>query len=742
MLRILWVITLLLVASYSVASERVVNERPKIGLALGGGGAKGAAHIGVLKVLEELNIPVDYIAGTSMGAYVAGMYASGLSADEIEQRMLGTDWSRGFSDKVSRDSLSYRKKKQTEQFMLQSDIGFDGKKIALPHGVIQGETMARLLRESTLNLPYFTSFDSLPIPFRAVAVDLASMQPYVLDSGNLANAMQASMSVPGVLRPMEIDGRLLADGGIVNNLPVDVLKEMGADIVIAVDIASPLSSKEQLDSYLMVLDQLTNFMTQSSTQQQIALMTEQDILIQPAINAFGTGDFERMAQILPLGVVAAQLQRHELASLSVSEQDYQRYHASKMTVRAGIPVGDEFVVDRVEVATDARLAEETILARLKVVEGEPYTEQQLEKNIEALYAEGVFERVDYGFDMREGERVLNVYAKEKPWGPGFFDFMAGMEETSGDSTDIYFGLSYTQTDLSRYGAEWRNRLILGTKTLLSTELYFPLDVEQKFYWDGEIYYLADQRNYFFPDEAGSEELRYWRADYSTLGLATSLGINLASHAILELGGLVETGELELVGSSFDSRFHFYSPYLYLGVDSLDHPFFPTKGTRFTSKLQWIEGENDSLKDHGWRGELQWQNVHSWQRHVVELNAQYAGTELETRIPTLLPELGGYQNLSGFLHHELSGPHKVFAAVVYRYRLFDNDFGAIKLPVYLSGSFEQGNIWQNSRDIRVDNMLTAASLGISVDTRLGPITLASGWAEGGNNAVYFFLGSRL
>ncbi len=737
MLRLVLSLLLLFSTALSVAAER-----PKIGLALGGGGAKGAAHIGVLKVLEEMNIPVDYIAGTSMGAYVAGMYASGLSASEIEQRMLGTNWNRGFSDKVKRDSLSYRKKQHSEQFILQSDIGFDGKKIALPHGVIQGETMARILRESTLNLPNFESFDDLPIPFRAVAVDLTLMQPYVLHSGNLANAMQASMSVPGVLRPMEIDGRFLADGGIVNNLPVDVLKEMGADIVIAVDIASPLMTKEQLDSYFMVLDQLSNFMTQSSTQKQIDLMTEQDILLQPAIDKYGTGEFERMAEILPLGQAAALHYKEKLAALAVSEQEYQQYLAAKSVKREGIPTGKEFVVDRIEVDTDARLAGDAILARLKVVEGQPYTESQLEQNIESLYADGVFERVDYSFELTPEEKVLRIRAKEKPWGPGFFDFMAGIEETFGDNTDIFFGVSYTQTDLSRYGAEWRNQFIVGTNTFLSSELYFPLDVRQKYYWDGELYFIKDQRNYFLPESESSDLLRYWRANYNTLGFDSALGINFASPSVMELGWRIESGDIELIGSNLDTNFHFYSPYLFFGIDSLDDTFFPTQGTRLNSQVQWVSAYNSGIDDNGWRGELEWQRVQSWGRHVLELNAQYGSTELNTKVPTLLPELGGYQNLSGLLRHQLSGPHKLFGSMVYRYRVLDNDFGALRLPIYLSGSIEQGNIWQSSNKIALNDMLTAASLGISVDTRFGPLTLATGLAEGGHNAVYFFFGSRL
>lgn len=727
----------------SLSAVTLAADRPKIGLALGGGGAKGAAHVGVLKVLEELNIPVDYIAGTSMGAYVAGMYASGLSAAEIEQRMLATDWNQGFSDKVAREKLSYRKKKQNEQFLLQSDIGFDGTSIALPHGVIQGETMARLLRESTSSLANFKSFDDMPIPYRAVAVDLEKMEPYILKQGNLVNAMQASMSVPGALRPMEIDGRYLADGGIVNNLPIDVLKDMGADIIIAVDIGSPLVSKDKLDSYLTILDQLSNYMTQSSTQKQIALMSDKDILLKPAISEIGTGDFDRMPEILPLGVVAAHEKINQLRALSVPKEEYVLYADNKRDVRAGLPTGDRFIVDRVEIETDAQLSDSSIRARLKVKPNRPYSKKRLERNIQTLYAEGIFERVDYEFETVAGERVLKVTAKEKPWGPGYFDMLLGIEETQEESTKIAFGLSYTLTDLTSHGAEWRNRAILGSRTWLSSEIHVPLNVTQNYYWDTEISYQQDQRNYFFPDaNKPGEGIKYWQTEYSSNGFDMSLGLNVSPRTVFEGGWSIEDGNMEFLGSNLDRRFKYYGPYVFWGMDSLDHAFFPTEGNVFDTKLQWITERSDGEKDDGWLGKIDWMNVQSWDRHVLELNARYGGVNTHLEIPSVMQDLGGYQNLSGLLRNEISGRYQLFGSMVYRYRMLDNNFGAIKLPLYLSSSLEQGNVWQRSRDMRLDDMITAGSLGLSLDTGLGPVTLATGLAEGGNTSIYFFLGSKI
>ncbi len=217
------------------AAPAAAPHRPKIALVLSGGGAKGAAHLGVLKVLEEMHIPVDMVLGTSMGSYVAGMYALGYSADEVTNKTLQMDWNKGYKDKVTRQDLSLRKKMQADQFQLQTDIGVSDGEVKLPEGMYQGQGMAALLREATSNLPAQRSFNELPLPYRAIATDMETVQPVVLDHGNLALVMQASMSIPGALKPVEIDQKLLADGGIVNNLPIDIAIKMGADVIIAVE---------------------------------------------------------------------------------------------------------------------------------------------------------------------------------------------------------------------------------------------------------------------------------------------------------------------------------------------------------------------------------------------------------------------------------------------------------------------------------------------------------------------------
>lgn len=234
-----------LLAAASFAGEPAdtagdASQRPRVGLVLGGGGARGGAHIGVLKELERMRIPVDAIAGTSMGAIVGGLYATGMSAAELESLIGSLDWAGALTDKPDRADLSFRRKQDDAQVPVDFELGLRGASLVLPKGVVQGQKLDLLLRELTLGVSHVHDFDELPIPFRAIASDIEKGEIYVMERGDLARAIRASMSVPAVFTPVRIDGRLLVDGGLVGNLPVDVMQAMGVDIVIAVDVEFPL----------------------------------------------------------------------------------------------------------------------------------------------------------------------------------------------------------------------------------------------------------------------------------------------------------------------------------------------------------------------------------------------------------------------------------------------------------------------------------------------------------------------
>ena len=259
------------------------GERPRIGLALSGGGARGAAHIGILKVLEREHIPVDYIAGTSMGAIVGGMYASGMSPEEIETQLTAVDWDDVFDDNIDRADRSFRRKDDDRLWMIPHKPGFNDGKIKLPPGLVQGQKISNLLTALTLHVADIDDFDDLGIPFRAVAADIRTGEKVVLDSGSLATAIRASMSIPAILSPVAWGDMMLVDGGIASNLPIETVRAMGADIIIAVDISTPLQGEDVAQSILSIAEQMSGFLTRRNVEAELRTLGERDILLVPEL---------------------------------------------------------------------------------------------------------------------------------------------------------------------------------------------------------------------------------------------------------------------------------------------------------------------------------------------------------------------------------------------------------------------------------------------------------------------------
>ncbi|HEY5623513.1 MAG TPA: patatin-like phospholipase family protein, partial [Gammaproteobacteria bacterium] len=314
--------------------------RPVIGLVLSGGGARGGAHAGVLRALEELEVPIDVIAGTSIGAIIGGFYASGMTVDEIEEVVNTVEWDQAFLEDTPRQLLSFRRKRDDDLFLVDQKPGLNDGEFELPLGVVQGQVIDLILTEKTLPVAHISDFDELPIPFRAVAADITTGEAVVLGDGNLAAAIRASMSVPAVIAPIEIDGRLLVDGGVVMNLPVEVAEAMGADIVIAVDISAPLFSREELTSVLAVTGQLTNILTRRGTEQQIATLDAEDLLIVPEFAAdFSSTGFARMGEAIDVGYEATLAHAERLGEFAAPTAGGP---SGAAVVRASLPVIEFF----------------------------------------------------------------------------------------------------------------------------------------------------------------------------------------------------------------------------------------------------------------------------------------------------------------------------------------------------------------------------------------------------------------
>ena len=737
--------------SVGMTSTAVAAERPKIALVLSGGGAKGAAHIGVLQVLEEMRIPVDMVLGTSMGSYVAGMYAMGYSATEVKEKTLHLDWNKGYQDGVTRQDLALRQKQQADDFQFQTNIGISDGKVKLPEGVYLGHGMAALLRDATSNLPALRSFNELPIPYRAIATDIETVQPVILSHGNLALAMQASMSIPGALKPVELEGKLLADGGIVNNLPIDIAKKMGAQVVIAVDISDKLKSREELDSALGIIDQLTTYMTRSGTERQLALMGAQDILLTPDVAGFAVADFDRMPQIVERGKSAAYLAMSQLRHLSLAPQQYAAYQQAKLDRRSQLNVQPAYYLDRIEIHNNSRLSDKVLRSMLQVETGKVQTTENLEAGIERINALGTFERVTYEIDEEQGQNVLVVNVTEKRWGPNYLDFTLGFEDDFQSRSNYMYGAAYTLTNLTDYGAEWRNEAILGSWKKISSEFYAPLDASQTFYGQFGGAYRNEVRAIFFEDgqnawgKALTAAEGYVNLENGTWSLYGDIGWNVRPWSRVGVGLEGSTSSLTLQGYSGKERVNTWGPYLFYLHDTLDSRYFPASGTYGSLRLASIHAQGDyAISPVGEWGTVSDVELRQpWQlssRQVLDLRLTGGGSSVDELLPLYLQDLGGLFNLSGYQRYQLNGRYKLFGAIIYRYQLLENNFGALKAPVYAGWSLERGNVWNHKAEINWDDMHSAGSVYVGSDSFLGPIYLAYGRSDSGESSFYLFFGN--
>ncbi|MEI6893315.1 MAG: patatin-like phospholipase family protein [Colwellia sp.] len=714
------------------------NARDKIGLVLSGGGAKGSAHIGVLKVLEQNNIPIDYIVGTSIGAYIAGMYALGYDAEEIETIMLGLPWDNGYSDIIPRESLSYVNKQHRDRYNLGLRLGYSDGEFKVPSGLLLGQSAYQILQRSTDTVRSFASFDELAIPYRAVASDIVTAKPVVLDSGSINQAMKASTAVPGVVAAVLIDGKMLVDGGITNNLPIDVIKKMGADIVIAVDIGSPLSDQSDLTSGVSVLNQLSTILTNNTSLEQKALLGEKDILLRPAIDDLSTTDWSIMPEALKLGEQEALANLSALSELSVDEVTYQAYK-DKKSQKAKQWFDDlSQPIIAIEIYNNSKVADKIIIQTLAVVVGEKLTKEALDLAINKVYALNKFEQVTVEFNDTEQGRILILHTTAKSWGPNYFDLGFNLKTDFSERTVTRMNVSYLMTDVTIQGGRWLNELELGWETLLASEFYQPLNKGHKIYGRARISYAQSK----WEETNDREELRN---DYYMTTVA--LGYNYSFRSIVEVGAIAETGDLsiDLPGSdSYD--YDSFGGFITVGYDTLDSINFPTDGSKLVMEAKWLKDKYYPTLSADEEGNsfiisLDWRGAINFKGHTFVGITSFVSVNNETDFNVHVTELGGFLNLSGYQEDALVGAEKFFAAIVYQYDLGQDIPGGSGLPIYLGTSLEAGNVWQVSEEVEYNDLITSGSIYLGTDTNFGPAVLGLGFASGGEYSLFLSLGKN-
>jgi NTE family protein len=703
-------------------------ERPRIGLVLSGGGARGAAHIGVLRVIEAQGIPIDFIAGTSMGAIIGGLYASGMSLDEIEKRLAEIDWADMLTDSPKREDLSYRRKREDEEFLVRHAVGFSDGRLKLPQGLLQGQKLLLFLRELTLPVANIGNFDDLPIPFRAVATDISTGEAVILKEGDLALAMRASSSIPSVFSPVELDGRLLVDGGVSNNLPVGVVRSMGADRLIVVDVSTPLAGREELGNVLSITDQLTTIMTRRNTEQSLLLLRDGDVLIIPDLSEIGTTDFSRSMEALAPGEQAAQ---RELAGLQRLAAAVGRPDSGKPVVSAG---RERPVIDFIELENDSGLSDKTVQRYFRHLKpGFPLDVSALEQDISELYGLDLFKQVSYRLVEKDGRKGIRIHVEEKPWGPNYLQAGLQFHGDWSEGNGYNLGVSYTRTAVNSLGGEFRGILELGDRPRLFAEFYQPLDTDRAFFLAPHLEYTRHTIGYYLRGEnLGEYQLMQALA-------SLDLGLNLSNWGELRIGWRGGRGEVE-IHSGFpgvaEGRFSTGRLFAHYGVDTLDSLYFPRRGYWVQTELRGYNGAWGD--DHDFEQlELDAGVAFTQGRNSFMLRGQM-GLTRDSDAPLYgLYRLGGFLNLSGFYRDELSGQHMGHGLLGYMRRLDEDSL----MPVYLGATLEAGNTWQYAENYG-DDWLLGGSLFLGLDTLLGPLYLGYAMGEDERSTLFMYFGAPI
>lgn len=718
-------LAILLLCSAAVAAA---DSAPRVGLVLSGGGARGAAHIGVLKVLEEQRIPVHAIAGTSMGAVVGGLYASGLSAAEIATLIDSEEWRAGFTEPAPRDRLSFRRKSEDQNFLVKFPLGIKSGSFRLPKALVSGQRVSQVLRRVTFPVARLDAFDQLPIPFRAVATDLETGDPVVLSGGDLVDAMRASLAAPGVFAPVEIDGRLLVDGGLANNLPVDVAQAMGVDVLIVVDVGFPLRKRDTLDSVTTISNQMLSILIRRGSDMQRARLGASDILISPDLGEASSFDFAIIPQATDLGESAARAALSRLSTLASTADRYDAWVAARAAACQQTP----------QIAS-VRVAESAVRYQ-RLIEGR-FAAADLDVNgidaaVSTLFGRGNFESVDYRVRGEAGD-TLEVAARRNSWGPNYVRFGLSLQDDFNGNSNYNAAARFVLADIGPLAAEWVWDAQVGVEPRIATEAHIPFGDEARWFWMPQARFELSN----VPLVRSGERIAEYRLRTSEYGL--DVGRELSNWGEARAGVRRETGRARLrlgdpsLASSdeFDVREYFGR----FSIDTLDDRNFPRRGHYLVT--EW-RGERTGLGSDRNADvvTLDWLAARSRGRDTVALWTSF-GTQVnsaEDNVRSLFP-LGGFLNLSGIAPETLSGRHFAIARALYYRQIGRGGEGFLNVPAYAGLSLEVGNVWDNRSDISLGSSLKQGSLFFGFDTLFGPVYIGTGFGEDSDSNFYLFLG---
>ena len=704
--------------------------RHRVALVLSGGGARGAAHIGVLRVLEEQRVPIDIIVGTSIGAIVGAAYATGMPLADIEREVRSLSTATLFRDVVRSDVPMHRKADDAINY-IGPEMGLGPAGLELPKGAVAGVALEAVLRRLTVRQSS-SNYDELPIRFRAIATDAVSGEMVVLGNGSLAAAVRASMSVPAAVNPVEIDGRLLVDGGLTRNLPVNVARQLGADVVIAVNIGTPLRARDEILSMLSMSDQMMRIMMADNVRRSLQELGPRDVLIAPDLKDVTTADFDRLGEAAAAGEAAARVALPALARYGVDPSAYAAVLAARTAAERGVPRR----IAEVRITGIERVSEDRVRAVLSSRVGENFDAATADADMNRLYAFGDFERVGYFLDEDPAiGHVLTADVTEKSWGPNYLRF--GLRLSSDFEGNSFFRvvMTHRRTWLNRLGGEWRNHLQIGHADGLRSEWYQPLVPSHRLFVSA---HLEARRE---PFDIFVDTMRIARYRREVEGGGLDFGVALGTFGDVRVG--VERGRVRLLNDTGTIPASELVPKASIGaavarlrLDTLDNLRFPRSG--YSADLRWLESRAALGADDEY-SKLSFAATAAIARdaHSLQLSVQAAQAIRGSTLPDyeLFP-LGGFLQLSGYKTGEFLGRDLRFGRLVYNYRIVGP---GLLDGAYLGASVEAGRVGEAAGGTNTPPRLRGNAFYVALDTPLGPVYLGYGRASSNNQALYFYLG---
>jgi NTE family protein len=711
-----------------IAQPPTPPHRPRIGLALSGGGALGLAEIGVIQWMEENHIPVDRIAGTSMGSIIGAMYATGMSPAEIQKFVEKIDWDEAFLPEPGYTQISYRRKQDRRDFLINAPLGLKHG-LRGPNGFNSGHGVGLLLDRIAFPESAVASFDDLPIPFRCVATDMLSGEGIVLRDGQLAQAVRASMAIPGVFTPVEINDRVLADGGMVQNIPVETALEMNADAVIAVELRLPPGNLTQLETITGVLSRAVDVMITQNERRSLALA---NATVSIGMGGFEVTDYARVKELVELGHQSAATQSAVLLPYAIQDPaEWQEYLAARAARKHRPPERIETVeVTGADPDTDSRLQHQLG----KALQG-PLDLSKLDTQLTRIAGEGQFDRLGYEGFTQNGVPALRVTTHDKSYGPPFVDLAVNVDGSGVAAFDFSAGARVTFMDIAHRGGEWRNDLLFGSSNLAATEFYQSLGQSRLFV---SPYAFASKfaRNSF----TGLTRVAVFGDERAGGGF--DIGYNSSRRSEFRIGYELFDGKLSpLIGSTGLPSVHgstgeFRARYVWDGQDS---PSVPRSGTRIVATLSRV------LQSPGLAhpiGQLDVQTssfLPVGPKTSLFLSISGGTTFRGSAGPFQVFTLGGPFRLGAYLPYEFLGNHYAYSSLGFRRELY-------RLPalagrrIYWGGWYEAGAAFGTAaRDPGPVVVRGTFNLGVIADTIVGPITLAGSVSPTGQSRVNFSIG---